>query len=508
MVRFIGKNITFTQDDPPATYEELADALSALNVRDGLRTLGDAFAKLDETPNKSLYIQGTLVPSFALPPLALELILCSDDTKVGRIDDTVLTGLARCFHRLPWPDMLGDSPIELLIRMGQAQLSFQRNDPNRLARTTKVFLELWRTVPAAQALDLSSGTLTSFGLGLEETLLFGFAFSMRCRRGYVTRYGDLADSGRLGSLFTAEAQETFLRALAQTYDGIREQARLRQPAADDLRKFRFNPLVTYPLVIPDEQPPEVSHPVYLAPCPKFFLDRISDGLVLDGRRKFGSSFNEAFGHVVQGYVGTLLRDRYGDASVRADFEYRIAKRKYRSPDWTLFGNGRAIVLEVKKSLLFPQARAFGRLSDVKADLARTLGKALQQLRSFAHHVRHLREYPSRLDIELVVVTWDETWWSNSILLDQVANAAPDAFVHVISVHELERLLGICDHPDDFYELLWSKRCAGGDDAQMDMGDWLSRLPGGSDFRPLASLDRVEDDLFERWGMKRSVFDTA
>lgn len=497
MSPFRGRNIVQI-DEPPSSYAELVRLLARLNVRDSLRTLGRVFAQVDAAPGRQITVHGVLVPSHVIPPLALELVLASDDTKTGQIDERYFAQLVRCFHGLPWPSTEGDTFTETLLRMGESQFSFQKSDPYKWERTVRIFREIWPTIPQARSLDIQLATKGAFGIELEEMLLFGFAFGAQAySRGYVTQYLDAKADHVLTRHFTEAAQARFLTSLSATYDIIRREAS-RTDLPDDLRRFRFNPMALYPLVLPDAQPSGVTDRVYLAPCARFLLDRITDGLRVDCWRQFGDAFNNAFGYVIERYVGDLLIETYGNRNVKDERSSRAGRRK---PDWIVLGNGCAIIIEVKKAILHQRIRAAGVLSRVREDLQRTLQTALNQLVDFRAKLS-FREYPSKSDVELVIVTWDDTWWANSILMHQVHGVPEGLHIHIISVRELEILLSQCKVPDALYQTLWNKHHSNADGAEMDMTDWLARQPGGGlEETPPANLVQTRQRFIERWGLQ-------
>jgi hypothetical protein len=498
MPRLHGKELLLTPDEPTSTYDGLITQLRRYNVRDGLRALGALFAKLDKNPDKSTLIAGVHIPTFALPPLALELILASDDHVVGQLDDASLASLVRCFHSLRWPDLNDDTVDEALIRAGLSQFSYQVNDPYRLHRTVRVFREIWPLVSEAAAVDIQSVAREVFGVELDEVLLFGYAFATQATRGFVTAYSGPPIDHSLMTTFTETAQARFLSALSTTYAEVRERASATEQP-DVLRKFRFNPLAIRPFVVPEVPPEGSSSTIHLTPCPKFIVDRVTEGLVFDFHRTLGKSFDDAFGHVVERYVGTLLRDKFDPQSVRGDFSYRVGKKKDRAPDWMVLGSDRAVVIEVKRTILYSRARALGSLRQVRQDVERTLQQAVNQLLRFRRQVSCVKGFPERQNLELVVATWDETWLGHSVLMKQVIGVPVGVHVHVVSVRELERLLSLSNIPDDLYELLWSKRVAGAADAEMDTSDWLARL-GISQWPPLLALDEIAERFFARWNL--------
>lgn len=498
MPELLGKNILLTSDDPPTSYEQLHTLLARLNVRDTLRQFGELSARFDLGQEHAIVLQGTLVPLFALPVLALELILSSDDTPSASLDDHTLVELIRCYHALPWSDPTGDGAKEMLLRMAQSQFSFQDNDQYRFFRWMRVFHELWSAVPKASGIDVNIALTELLGVNADELMVVTLYLTTRAANGIVSVQpieGEL-DHPAI-HLLQSKLHDGVLRRLSTTYDELRQKC--ASPVSDELRKTRYNPLVLTPLVIPDVQPAGAPGDVLVVPCRKFLIDRLTYGVVFDLKERYGKPFDDAFGHVVEAYVGDILSGCYG-RQVIGEFDYRRDGKSYRSPDWTVFGTDCAVVVEVKHRLLYAQAKTSGDLSRVREDLSRTLKKACHQLLRFRSHIPTLsRPYPEPHNVELVVVAWDDISWS-AILRELLEDAPDGTHVHVVSVQDFEALLRRCPGPDDLVRQLWIKRNATQEQADMDMHDWIAHYSPDGNLPQLKTLDSAWRAFAARWNL--------
>ena len=164
-----------------------------------------------------------------------------------------------------------------------------------------------------------------------------------------------------------------------------------------------------------------------------------------------------------------------------------------------------IFIEVKQSGLYLKAKSWADIEDVRRDLNQTIASGVKQLLSFEEGVQS-RKYPelgklaNTLEIERLIVTYDRSYYVNSILRDMVKKilveqnyiVPEDYHWHTISVEELEYALGI--HGTRFFDFLKLKRLEPSSD-MMDFRDYLDRTSSESEFSNsyliagIARLDR-------------------
>jgi hypothetical protein len=163
----------------------------------------------------------------------------------------------------------------------------------------------------------------------------------------------------------------------------------------------------------------------------------------------------------------------------------ICERRYRdghtdldSVDWIVIEGDVGVLLEVKQASLSFQARGLGDLTAARADLTKSVVKAVRQLMRTEAAIRaamrgledlsHIREF------ERLVVTYDTIPFANSFLRDLAARelGADAPHAHVCSVDELEYLLGRC-RTEALHAILRRKRLDPEGQDVMDIRDWLA-----------------------------------
>lgn len=309
--------------------------------------------------------------------------------------------------------------------------------------------------------------------------------------------------------FKQENQDAFVRWISCNYKSFRQLSKTELAKVHDpsFEKFRFNPLTTYPAVRPDKNPSPGIRQVYIVPSLRLMLERVTRGLYFELSNYFRGSgrknpFRTSFGYVFERYIGELLNDALGAENVWS--QRRYDKQNKLTTDWIVLSRERAIFIEVKQSGIHLEAKSFGDLEQVRKDLGSTIAKAVDQLFKFEKDVHcgifgELSYLNGLKEIEHVVVTYDRTYFSNSILRQQGRLALAEAGIeipadfhwHVISVDELEDVLGMQNI--SFGKLLRAKRLNSEDDL-MDFGDYLGRkYPGMKSAN--AYLNRINEAFF-------------
>lgn len=228
----------------------------------------------------------------------------------------------------------------------------------------------------------------------------------------------------------------------------------------EYEKNRFNHLIKKPIIKPDRNPNPNLPEVYLVPVSRLLLERVTRGLYFDFSDHFQgpdkkNDFREAFGYVFQEYIGHLIENSRRELNLLPEWKYNKSKKS--TTDWIILRSDDAIFIEVKQSGLFLQAKTIGETDSIKKDISKTIGKAIQQLWMFEKDIKsgifnELKKLSQIKRIQRLIVTYDRTYFSNSILkkhaLDEAKkkdSSIPDNFKwHTISVEEFERLLVISD----------------------------------------------------------------
>ncbi|WP_017301823.1 hypothetical protein [Nodosilinea nodulosa] len=265
-------------------------------------------------------------------------------------------------------------------------------------------------------------------------------------------------------------------------------------------KYQFNPLRKFPVLVSDKKLIQTGTETYIVPIPRLLYERVSRGIYFDladyhkgnGRN---NKFRESFGYVFQEYVGELLRETIDYAQIIKEWVY--AKPNNKTPDWIVCAEGKAILVEVKQSGLYLRAKSLGNIEDVKSDIKKTIASAVKQLWNFEDNIRNGRyeniDFIKDCEIvERLIVVYDSSYFFNSILRDftlEVLSSVPSSYSwHVISVEELEQVLGLIDL--NLFELLKEKR-VDSNGYLMDFKNYIGRKYRGRAIKN-RYLDSIQD----------------
>lgn len=529
----------------PSTVTELRDFLRRFQCSDILRILGAAGEQVEDAPDDIVMTIGNeAMPAHAIPYLALLAIEESSDLvpptwgfcslllgpsgrqMVRFVRETGMTTpdverAVQLSHNLRDPisveaDGDGDAGLECALRMANAQFLHQGPLNYLLPRTLLLYRDIWPRVEKANAVSPCDDLARLTGLQLEQILLLGKAFFAWTKGGFFRpcRADQLAEGGKLASFLTPDAQARFLDWISADYDTIRSKAAKFVPRDAEYDPYRFNPLIEHPIVRPQIQPlgeTTDSQRIYLLPCRRLLLTRVTSGLYHDLANAHAGAasenpFRTAFGHVFQQYVGDLLKAAFG-AKVREEWPY---DNGVDTPDWFVVEGDTVVVIEVKQSAQFLASKMWGHLDDLRKDLRKTLGHAMSQLHRFdsalARRAPGLESLSHIRGIERLIVSYDEISWANWVLRDvarEVSGVPADFTAHFASVHDLERMLSHC-WQGSLFGLLERKRLGDDGQAEMDFHDWLTiKLdPEGQARNPF--LEAKLDEAFEAWGLKSSA----
>jgi SEC-C motif len=499
---------------------DLREHLKRFPTRSTLSQLGSISFSLDHPPphlaeSVAGYapFKGTIVMTHSLPYLALLSIESSSDHDGRPMDDRDFEDACNIFLNLKHPAVgrLASNErgaVEYLLRNAQS-FAFQAEQRHRLPRVVMLLKEIWPTVVKAQNVRPIDDLVQITGLDLDRLLFLGWAAYSASQKGWFRPYAP--ESSKVAPLFSAEAQQVFLTWASADYDTIRSNASTyaHDLPDDTFDQYRFNPLAVHPIVRPDVQPDPAAPPVYLVPSHRLLFERVHRGLyhvLADhhrGKSEHENPFRSAFGLVFQEYVGQLLESAIGQPRVLPERSYRSANGDVDSVDWFVVENDHGVLVEVKQSSLSLPTRTLGDIEHARADVKKSLAKAIRQIMRTSVDVqagsRGLEDLAHVRSWEHLIVTYDQVPWANSFLRDlarqEVGPNAPH--VHVAAIEEFEYLLGGCRR-DTLSNILRRKR-VGPDRADgMDFKDWMAR---DADMHENPALSKKYHELFESWGVR-------
>jgi len=200
----------------------------------------------------------------------------------------------------------------------------------------------------------------------------------------------------------------------------------------------------------------------------------------------------------------ILKKTLGEDNVQREWRYGSKNHPKDTPDWFVIKDGVVVLIEVKQSGLFLNAKKWGDTEDIKNDLKKSIGAAVKQMWKFEQDIENslctLPDWFNGVEIsDRLVVTYDRSYFLNSILRDEVRQmyTLPEEYHwHTISVEELEYFLGATG--TNFTKALSEKRLAVEED-EMDFRDYCSRN-FSKDKCTNSYLDSVDDNFCNELGL--------
>jgi hypothetical protein len=502
------------------TVAHLNKYLRQFKLFEALPLIGKISYQLLKNNNNKIVIHNVPIFNHVLAYIAMSLIENSTDYDKNKklMTERELLGAVHMYYDIPDPLENDNENYEgCLIRLGSSQFDYDREARHLIPRTLIIFRDLWSNLVGSQ-ININNTLQQICGLTLEEILIFGIVFSLRGHNGFFRPYKeDEQYPNDLTDVFTLTKQAKFLNWISCRYFKFREnlnKLNKDMPQNPTYKKFRFNPLLKTPIIIPDINPARGHPQVYITPIPRLIYERVTRGLYFDLADFFKNSNNNVsnlfrgnFGKVFQEYVGIIFKKSLGENFVKAEWKYGPKKQRKDTPDWLIIQEKRAILIEVKQSGLFLNAKKWGELQNIQNDLKHTIGSGVKQMWEFENAIKAGND--SDLEclnniqiIERMVVTYDRPYFLNSTIREMIRNIYPDIPAnyhwHSISIEELEYFIEIVRNVDGLFESLENKRLNPNKDC-MDFRDYYSReYPNIECSNPY--LDSMYNEFFKRLGI--------
>lgn len=491
---------------------DISQYLRQFKLCDALKFIGDISHKILKSNQGIRHISGVPVFNGVLAYLSMLLIENSNDYRSQDMSINNLLTAIDMFFGLPDPFQEDESnPQGCLIRFGASQLDYDREARHLLPRTLIMYKDLWNNKMAdGSKIDVDAAIQDISGLTLEEILILALAFTGRSEKGFFRLYDEPEKYfDYREKYFDIEKQQAFVDFVSCSYQDFRTQLRADIPPNISYDKFRFNPLYLKPAIIPDRNVKPGFPQVYITPIPSLIYEKVTRGLYFLLADYFktdkGNQFRSSFGDVFQQYIGLLLKEVFGEDNVKQEWRYGTPKKPKDTPDWFVIQNSFAILIEVKQTGLHLNAKKWGELQEIQHNLTKSIGSGVHQMCEFERDLDNgLCAPPDWFDdiriSERMVVTYDRSYFLNSILRDEIRQLYPSIpknyHWHTIAVEELEYFLGIVG--TEFIAALAEKRLDSEGD-NMDFRDYYSRKYSKDDcLNPY--LDTIYNHFFSALGI--------
>jgi len=451
------------------------------------------------------------IPDFKGIPLLQEVLLFCVKKIVQQAQpslDTIVTEneiilILRMGHCL-WDKSVTSktyNPQEILMSLGYSQYTSQANMLTEFSRSYYVYTELWPTVPQANSINAALEIEKIIGLSYEIAILFTFAL-MGSRQSYDWPYNEdttkyLAEATGLSIKHGDSA--TFFKWCSCSFEEIIH-------STDPL-----NILITKPVIRTDSSPNPTQGVVHLLPSSNLLHNKITAGIYFmlsdkfkgEGRR---NPFREAYGYVFQEYVGKLIHAYFRKAKVLTEFKYD--KNKRDSVDWLILDGKQLILLEVKQSSIFFNAKVHPTKENINQDIRSTVLKAAEQLSVFSKHIRsgvysELSFLTEVTDIVSLIVVGEPLYNENNIIKGLVREKLSDTnfSFDIINISDLEFLLANQADSESLFSLLFYKNLSP-EHKNMDFNEYLPKMYPDS-IKRVDFLENIYKRFFEKINIDKS-----
>lgn len=494
---FLGREIYLSTDTPECRPEEIRAQLGKFSTVNLLRTVGQMADEVYLGPESQAEV--TLDALAYIARAAIEAG-SDENTKVATPED--IRTSAHMYHNLrePKPTSVEDAAVTMLLRMGYTQAVNHPSPGQLLARSWYLYQHLWPSVEKARAFHLAEALEVLLGITYDKALAWGFAYWGSAKKGFTSPYPEvMPERWPLRYQFSREEGTRFYDWMSCTYEDVKQAVSQN----DEYEKFSLSPFLDKPFVKPDVVPDGASPGVRVVPIPSFVLQKVTSGIYhsLSNSNNYGGKtnpFRTAFGHVLEAYVGELLKAGSGASEVIPEFDYEGARK---SPDWFVIDGSTIVAVEVKLSAFNLQTKMRGDVDAARDSLRKTLGKGVEQLLEFRERLVSGRISDVRFEnvnrVSLLVVTQDDIPHGNFVLHTLLPGAKDVQFV---SVEELELLQRYCWGKSPFAIL--SAKQEGRESSEEDLGQHLSKYYG-SKVQPHPFLQEVTRKFFEALGLDTS-----
>lgn len=484
-----------------------------INLSDALQKLGALSKKLVDHRKPFIEVNGVKIPQSFIAYVAMVLIANASDDNAYRLSEEDVASLSSMWQNLPVPCSSEQEVEGTFIRLTLSEFYVQRSWRALLPRALVIYDKLWSRTPGASVLDISDAIQTEADLPIKELIMFGAFYADQVNGGAITEVYQEPSSDPDRTTAFISKQVKFFRWSECTYKEFK--AEIGSTKSDTDERFKFNPLITRPLIIP-ERPPNgltsASRLVPSTPClslavPEQIYHRLYHRYQdKDNPRK--NRFRTAFGYVFEEYVHTLLVHSSRPGMLLREQVYDI-RRSLKTSDITRIDQNNAVCIEAKLSGVRLNTYLSGNLEDVRLDIARNIVKGVSQLITLRLNMLEEMKYPSLEvlrqcnEFEHLVVLYDNPPQTNSLLrrlalehLRIECTPVPSDFHwHVIGIDDLENLLGI--ENIDLFEFLKEKRRKEDTDL-MDFDEYMRYIR--PDLKELSNpyLDSIGDNLLEEF----------
>ncbi len=458
-----------TGGEPVVTEEQLKQAFKAYNLKEALLTLAELsknifngnipqpFTMIGKTSVQ--HPAGTFISQFTIEYLAnIFLISGANDYKSESIKSKDnLLGLFNIYNNSVIHQGLIDGQLSsLLVPMYFEQIKGQASVQDLLVRQWMIFSEVRKQIGNGDFEDIDSTILQSTNLCVEEIIGLSFTIFSYLIHNPLFNIGNL-DGHKIESfknLVTTEKVNHFLNLYSATYSEIRElDQKLNPKDTKEYTKTRFNPLWKKPIL-------RLETNLFLAPSLTAYTTASFYGLFWwfddyyrNQSKKRQMDFRKYFGLLFENYTGEVLKDIYGEASVRRQVKYGPSGKEIDFIDWTVIQENKVYLFEVKAYQFPLETLQKGKPDDVRKEVVNKIVESIRQIYQRTLDIDiydELSEFRAK-NIIPIVVFYDIPFASSSMYKDNISKALTDLNPKYSGIKDFRYyLIGISELEDFYY----------------------------------------------------------
>lgn len=240
-----------------------------------------------------------------------------------------------------------DSFVSTFIRMNFEQLSFQTPPLYPLSRQIYIFDVILREDPLIDSINILELFHSHVGLSIPDFFILSIFLLVVANQKPFFNLDSILKSNlpKYEYLLSEKNLNDILEFYAIYYKDFKNEDRSLNSIDRIYTKFRFNPLVLYPIIKFDD-----AVATYIIPNIFLLENRFANGLFwwCDSHFKdkgIQNRFREYYGMIFQKYVGIILKSIYGNDQIKSEFTYGQAKIPFI--DWYMIEDDKLYLFEVK-----------------------------------------------------------------------------------------------------------------------------------------------------------------
>jgi len=453
--------------------------LEGIDILHSLRSLV-GFSKGLANPSESfIIIKGFPLTEEVLIDSAVSIIKYGKKGGEKFINDDGLLDLFKMVFKVNSNKLSSQHPFEIAFRIGYTQFNFQERPFNLLARNLYIYFHFWKKVSVAKHIDILADIQEIIGIPYDLAIFFALAL-VGNKQGYVFPYSEetlIKITEATSIKIDADAHNRFLQWCSADYEFYKSYGKV-------LPSF-----IAQPIVNTKEYPKAGEASAHLIISYNGMFQKVTSGIyyALIDKYNLGGKKNEfkrVFGYVFQEYVGELLKYSLNGWSIIPEIKYKNGKNFVDSIDWFVQKEDKLILVEVKQSSVFLDAKYVSKMEDISKDLDKTLVTAVKQLVK-THAAITSKKHP---EFELfrevkhfqsLIVVYDPIYNGNNIVKKIIKKSFGPVSISygLIGISDFEVLLDNQMDSGSLFELLEYKQI---DKKEFDFKEFtISMYPDGN-----------------------------